>query len=451
MAKLSQTYEIGRSRVTLRVGNLLDSKASVIVSSDDHLLSMNGGVSKAIRLAAGDKYVSDVREELARAGDLSLGRIVVTNSGTLGYKKIFHVVTRINGQPNMPDLETTDEVIKRAVTNCINQLDLLDIDSIAFPAIGTGYAKHPPTYVATTFARVLNGLLADGTRKLIVEVVLSEQAFGTDLNFMEFFKRFDMAAKWNGTIVRDHTVFMIHGIRTAGDWMDEVGRILRDADLSVNPVAVGYGFIDVVSFLLPVRWIRNRLIDRIGRELVRSRDLGTTKKLSIVAHSFGTFLVANALKRNPTVKVDCVVLCGSVVPNDFNWSQLDAQLTDIDYRYPGFRILNDCGWRDIWPVFAQTITWGFGSSGRYGFQSGSVKDRFHNLAHSDFFSNEFVKEFWVPVIVEGKIVERKELRPKSSWWLHVLTRFQVKYFALLGIAWWAWVYFGNGIGIPFHS
>ncbi|MFO1417957.1 MAG: macro domain-containing protein [Methylotetracoccus sp.] len=450
MAKESQTYEIGRSRVTLRVGNLLDSQTDVIVSSDDHRLTMSGGVSKAIRLAAGSTYETDVRQEADRADELKLGAIVVTNSGVLGYKKIFHAVSRIDGRPNAPDLVETARVIERAVTNSIKLLDGLGFHGIAFPAIGTGYAKHSPTEVAATFARVLNELLADGKRELNVEIVLSDQAFGSDLSFMEFFKKFDAAAKWDGRIVRDHTVFMVHGIRTAGDWMEKVGRILREADLSTNPVPVGYGFFDVLSFLLPVGWIRNHLIDRIGRELVRCHNLATTKKLSIVAHSFGTFLIAYALKRNPNVKVNCVVLCGSVVPGGFDWSLLDGQLSDIDYRYPGFRILNDCGWRDIWPVFAQTFTWGFGSSGRFGFQSGSVKDRFHNLAHSDFFTDEFINEFWVPVIVEGKIVERKELRPKSSWWLQVLTRFHIKYIALLAVACWAWVHFGNG-GLPFCS
>lgn len=438
MAKDFQTFEIGKSRVTVRIGDLLESKVDVIVSSDDHHLSMSGGVSRAIGMAAGPAYQSEVRSEALRQGDLTLGRVVPTSPGTLAYKKVFHAVSRLDGRANAPDLATTESVIERAVTESITQLELMESKSIAFPAIGTGYAHHSPTDVAAAFAKVLTRMLGDGKRDLNVEIVLSKDSFQKDLSFMQFFQQFTKQANWTPNVVRDHTVFMVHGIRTAGDWMESVGRLLRSSDLSVNTVPVGYKFLDVFSFLLPVPWIRNRIIKRIGRELVRQFELPTTKKLSIVAHSFGTYIVTQALLRNAKVKAHCVVLCGSVVSGGFDLSKLDPQLRDIDPNYPGFRVLNDCGWRDIWPVFAETITWGFGSSGRFGFQSGSAKDRFHDLAHSDFFTDEFVKEFWVPVIVEGRIVERKELRPKSSWLLQALTRFHVKYLILIGLAWGAW-------------
>jgi O-acetyl-ADP-ribose deacetylase (regulator of RNase III) len=438
VSKTSETYEIGSSKITVRIGDLLESDADVIVSSDDNQLSMGGGLSRAISRAAGPAYEAEVREEARRLGNLTLGRVVPTSAGSLKYKKIFHAISRINGQPNTPDLAATEKVIERSVRDSITLLDLMEVRRIAFPAIGTGYAKHLPVDVATAFSRVLTDLLGDGKRNLEVEIVLSKEAFVGDVSFRQFFQQFSERAKWKDKVVRDHTVFMVHGIRTAGDWMESVGRILHAADLSVNPVPVGYKFFDVFSFLFPFPFIRNRLITRIGKELVRVHGLDTTKKLSIIAHSFGTFLVANALKRNPAVKVNCIVLCGSVVPFDFDWQKLDPQLRDIDPNYPGFRVLNDCGWRDIWPVFAETITWGFGSTGRFGFQSGLAKDRYHNLKHSDFFAEQFVKDFWMPVIVEGRIVERKELRPKSSWLLQVLTRFHVKYLLLAGGACGAW-------------
>lgn len=442
MAKDSQTFDVGSSRVTVRIGNLLDSGADVVVSSDDHRLSMNGGVSRAIREAAGPEYADDVRREAARLGELSLGRVVPTNAGTLRYKKVFHAVSRLDGHPNAPDLAATEVVIERAVTDSIRQLELLESRSIAFAAIGTGYARHSPLDVATAFARVLAGLLSDGKKVLDVEIVLGKDAFVSDVNFIEFFLQFADLARWTDKVVRDHAVVMVHGIRTGGEWMERVALLLRNSDRSVNGIPVGYQFFDVVSFLLPVPWFRNRVIERIGKELLRASELPATKKLSIVAHSFGTYIVTEALRSNPTLQAHCVVLCGSVVPVDFDWQGIDGQLRDIDTNYPGFRVINDCGWRDIWPVFAETITWGYGSSGRFGFQTGSVKDRFHNLAHSEFFDEAFIRRFWVPAIVEGRIVESAEQRPKGPWLLQVLTRFHLKYLILIGLVIAAWACFG---------
>lgn len=442
MAKDSQTFNVGSSRVTVRIGNLLDSGTDVIVSSDDHRLSMNGGVSKAIREAAGPAYADEVRRDAARLGELSLGRVVQTSAGTLPYKKVFHAVSRLDGRPRAPDLAATVTVIEHAVTASILQLEQLKCRSIAFPAIGTGYANHSPLDVATAFARVLANLLGNGRKVLDVEIVLSKAAFADDVSFSQFFLQFAELAKWTNHVVRDHTVVLVHGIRTAGEWMERVALLLRQSDRSVHGVPVGYEFFDIASFLLPVPWFRNRVIKRIGEEMSRAFNLPDTKKLSIVAHSFGTYVVAEALRRNPALRTHCVVLCGAVVPFDFDWKQLDRQLRDIDTDYPGYRVINDCGWRDIWPVFAETITWGYGSSGRFGFQTGAIKDRYHNLKHSGFFDEAFVRRFWVPAIVEGRIVESEEQRPTGPWLLQVLTRFHLKYLILISLAVWAWACFG---------
>ncbi len=48
----SRSYRVGRSRITLQFGDITTSQAEVIVSSDDFLLSMGGGVSASILLPA---------------------------------------------------------------------------------------------------------------------------------------------------------------------------------------------------------------------------------------------------------------------------------------------------------------------------------------------------------------------------------------------------------------
>ena len=54
-----RTYDIAGSRLMIDVGSVLDVPAEVVVSSDDYRLTMGGGVSAAIRAAAGNALVLD--------------------------------------------------------------------------------------------------------------------------------------------------------------------------------------------------------------------------------------------------------------------------------------------------------------------------------------------------------------------------------------------------------
>jgi hypothetical protein len=59
-------------------------------------------------------------------------------------------------------------------------------------------------------------------------------------------------------------------------------------------------------------------------------------------------------------------------------------------------IINECGIRDVWPVLAQSVTWGYGSTGTFGFGVQNVRDRFHPSGHSAFFDKNFVRDYWLP-------------------------------------------------------
>ncbi len=64
----SRTYEVGKSRITVLFGDITSSAAKVLVSSDDYLLSMSGGVSAAIRMAGGAAITADASKMVPRHG-----------------------------------------------------------------------------------------------------------------------------------------------------------------------------------------------------------------------------------------------------------------------------------------------------------------------------------------------------------------------------------------------
>jgi hypothetical protein len=145
-------------------------------------------------------------------------------------------------------------------------------------------------------------------------------------------------------------------------------------------------------------------------------------KLSVIAHSFGTYAIANILKENPDIQLHRLILCGAIVPSEFRWDQIQHRVET--------EIINDCGISDVWPVLAQSTTFGYGASGRFGFGTPGVRDRYHDFGHGGFFEKQFVRDFWLPWFRNGEFVDSKAPPRAAAHW-HLLTIFQLKWAAIL--------------------
>lgn len=227
---------------------------------------------------------------------------------------------------------------------------------------------------------------------------------------------------------RKHVVLLLHGIRTQGEWQQRVAATLEnEPTILVRPTR--YEFLDVLRFLLPIPPLHRRPIERITR-LVRDELTKKPDRLSIVAHSFGTFIVSKILKNEADIDLHRLLLCGSIIPTSFPWELYRHRFSpDTDWQ-----VVNDCGMSDIWPVLAQSVTWGYGSSGRFGFGHGRVKDRFHTVGHSGFFSEEFVRAYWLPYLTEGRIAAGSLDRPTTPWALSLLTVLKLRYLIIAALA-----------------
>jgi hypothetical protein len=210
-------------------------------------------------------------------------------------------------------------------------------------------------------------------------------------------------------------VVLVHGIRTSGKWIRRIKPILEsEADCVVEPA--GFGFFDVFRFLIPGP-TRKSVIETVRWKLLHAIDRHKGRPLIIVAHSFGTFCITEILKDSPQIRPVRLLFCGSIVAQKFRWDSLSQMAPDR-----GMRVVNECGARDIWPPLAHSVTFGYGASGSGGFQVPGVEDRCHNLSHSEYFTREFVQQFWVPFIKDGKIVHSKyeDEMPESPWWISMI-------------------------------
>jgi O-acetyl-ADP-ribose deacetylase (regulator of RNase III) len=176
-----RTYQFGKSRLTLQFGDITTSDAAVIVSSDDYYLTMGGGVSSAIRQAAGDAIILDAAKKVPA----QLGDVVVTSAGALKAQYIFHAITIGDQRQKMDPSEVLDQVISK----CFDLLVTLRLHSISLPAIGTGSAGFNLSDVAIQMAKIVAERLMKMEEALEATIYLYDR-YRNPLDYIQFFEEF---------------------------------------------------------------------------------------------------------------------------------------------------------------------------------------------------------------------------------------------------------------------
>lgn len=193
---IERTYKYNNSTVTIKFGNILDSESEVIVSSDDCLVTMSDGVSKAIRTGdTSGAIVEDVKKKIPA----ELGDVVVSTSGSLPYKFVFHAITI--GQIEKLDHSFINEedihgyIVSNTVARCLELLRSVNLSSIAFPAIGGGNAGIPLSRIAAAMANSISEFLYKTNKSYKIELFLFDKFNSFPEHFLDFFEQFAKSTK----------------------------------------------------------------------------------------------------------------------------------------------------------------------------------------------------------------------------------------------------------------
>ena len=213
-----------------------------------------------------------------------------------------------------------------------------------------------------------------------------------------------------------HAIILVHGIRTYAPWQNTLRAELEAQGTKVE--LTNYGYFDLLRFWLPIRRIRSSAINRVWISIRDVRALYPYAKISFLAHSFGTYIVASILRREFDFRAHKIVFCGSVVRYDFPFHEIADRFTSP--------IINEVGSKDYLPALAESVTWGYGSAGTYGFRSPRIRDRWHNASHSEFLTEAFCKRFWVPFFADGTIVEADREFKAPPFYIRFLSKFKVR-------------------------
>jgi hypothetical protein len=249
-------------------------------------------------------------------------------------------------------------------------------------------------------------------------------------------------------------ILFVHGIRDPGFWTNDLCQLFEGHGFVAK--AIGYGVFDAFRFLLGFRRrpavIVKQQIDNAISDLA---DPGA--EVTIIAHSFGTYIVSRILDDDPNIKIKRFIMCGAIVPQTFRWDKVarfnvqKAKSKFQDANAQGakqkIQIINEHSARDIWPIMARHATYGFGDTGATGSANMvDVQNRRHDLPHSGYLSLDFAKCHWVPPIVRGEILKYPKV-PARNPWFFFLTKSPVRIIsmALLAVAtgalYWVWDYF----------
>ena len=118
---------------------------------------------------------------------------------------------------------------------------------------------------------------------------------------------------------KPRVVATIHGIQTRGVWQKKITPHL--AKHGLVPYHLDFGWFDALRFFIP--WSRNAKIQRIRDELRHLVHVTGVRRVSVIAHSFGTLIAMEALRaENGDLLYDRIVLSGSIVPLDFPWQKI---------------------------------------------------------------------------------------------------------------------------------
>src|SRR6476659_6535649 len=216
-----------------------------------------------------------------------------------------------------------------------------------------------------------------------------------------------------------HLVVTLHGIRTFGQWQSRLERITLAKKTGVVFYHFTYGYFSMLAFVVPfTRWI---VVRRFRRELMALVTRMQPARLDLVGHSFGTHLIGWALrglKADDNIRVDTVILAGSVLRSAFFWADL------IPSRVR--RVINDCGAQDAVLLASQFLVPLTGMAGRTGFvgmNGPEFTNRYSMFGHGGYFrdgagkdTDDYMSRNWVPLLTESTAVQHFDMRLAPTAW-----------------------------------
>jgi O-acetyl-ADP-ribose deacetylase (regulator of RNase III) len=154
--------------VKIRVvsGDITEAPTEAIVNAANNHLWMGSGVAGAIKRKGGQQ----IEDEAVAKGPIRPGEAVATAAGELPQKFVIHAAGM--GQ----DLQTSEGLVYKSTAAALRVAIDLGVNSVAFPAIGTGVGGLEIGACAEQMKRALDSIASDaGALEEVLFVIYGEE------------------------------------------------------------------------------------------------------------------------------------------------------------------------------------------------------------------------------------------------------------------------------------
>jgi O-acetyl-ADP-ribose deacetylase len=174
---------VNRGEIEVVAGDIVLQESAAVVNAANNHLWMGGGVAGAIKRAGG----AVIETEAISKGPVEVGDAVVTGAGSLKARYVIHAA--VMGQ----DLHTDETKIRIATRSALKAAEKMGIESVSFPALGTGIGAFSIHHCARIMIEEAVAFLAGKTGVKLVRFVLfdteGEKAFADELKLQFSTKR----------------------------------------------------------------------------------------------------------------------------------------------------------------------------------------------------------------------------------------------------------------------
>ncbi|MFV7790910.1 hypothetical protein ACNO6Z_08615 [Aliarcobacter lanthieri] len=240
----------------------------------------------------------------------------------------------------------------------------------------------------------------------IIEASINKQQWIS--NIVNYIDSLTNSIITSNNISSNKLLLSFHGIRTFGLWQDKLEELVKCKANNFVFEQLKYNYFSIFLFFIP--FFRHKLIKELKKDFDRILTQNIDKKIYIVSHSFGTYIAVKLLETtNINVKIDTLILSGSVLPNNYDLSII------LDKNV--IKIVNDCARNDYILVLSKLLVPSFSDAGRTGLIGrtsceSEILNRFYKGGHSVYFdkldtNDNIMNKYWVPILINDNYVPQK--------------------------------------------
>lgn len=335
-----------------------------------------------------------------------------------GARRIFFGGSFITAKPDPHDIDCV--IVFNTETDVPNFLDTSIIGDIEFDIL---YASEDNPNIVDGYINLFNTYKNGLQGKVVVEVQLDDRIkewkiqYYPDTAEAEIIK----GAYCRRTILERRKarglLFTIHGVNTKAFWNSQFAPLASEQGWIFAPF-----IFKSPTILLFCPFMRRKVVEQFGDYYYRMCKKYDVDSASIVAHSFGTYILAKYLldhsyDNHLPAEVDSVVLAGSIVCEDYDWlsyfPQKIGRILNISSRNDNaVKLMPTCRWIKKYLMGERDGI--FGKIGYTGIKESQHPNEYIKnkeismLNHCNMFKDEILEGVIMPFLNSNRGVCKRE-------------------------------------------